>query len=237
MAKVARRLRRSMPRGEAEWLAASDPLAMLEVLRARASDRKVRLFAVGCCRLTLTDSAPERTLRAVEVAERFADGLADREELLRARSSAFHAVFKVQSRLWDEAVARGEQALRRTLTDEECGLYFAAETAHPHTPFRIGWLRHRLRWDGRLMRVAPAVLREVVGHPFDPPAIDSRWRTTGVAALARRIYDERSFGAMPDLADALEGAGCHDAEILGHCRGKGPHVRGCWVLDALLGRS
>ena len=80
-----------MPRPEAEWLACNDPHPMLEVMRARASNRKVRLFAVSCWRLTLTDLTPERSRHAVEIAERFAEGVASKVELLRARAKAFCA--------------------------------------------------------------------------------------------------------------------------------------------------
>ncbi len=58
-----------------------------------------------------------------------------------------------------------------------------------------------------------------------------------MAALARSIYDDRAFDRLPVLADALEDAGCTDAAILDHCRGPGPHVRGCWVVDLILGKS
>jgi hypothetical protein len=49
--------------------------------------------------------------------------------------------------------------------------------------------------------------------------------------MAQAIYDERRFGDLPILADALEDAGCNDARILSHCRDEQEHVRGCWVLD------
>jgi hypothetical protein len=58
-----------------------------------------------------------------------------------------------------------------------------------------------------------------------------------VATLARRTYDERDFAALPVLGDALEDAGCADPELLGHLRGPGPHVRGCWAVDLLLGKG
>jgi hypothetical protein len=58
-----------------------------------------------------------------------------------------------------------------------------------------------------------------------------------VARLARGIYDDRAFDRLPILADALEDAGCHDTAILDHCRQPGPHVRGCWVVDLLLGKE
>jgi hypothetical protein len=238
MSRTARRLRRTMPRTEAEWLACSDPLTMLEVLRAKASDRKVRLFAVGCCRLTLADSAPAPSRRAVEVAERFADGLAGREELLRARSMAFRAALEFQFKISEELRERGIWDFpRRNVSDEEVRHYFVAEAAHPHRPFGIGLLRHRLRWDHGLTEVAPHVIRDVLGNPFRPSMFDSCWQTRDVADLARAIYDGRDFGRMPDLADALQGAGCDDPEILRHCRGPGPHVRGCWVIDFILGKS
>jgi hypothetical protein len=57
------------------------------------------------------------------------------------------------------------------------------------------------------------------------------------AKLARSIYQEERFHDLPVLADALEEAGCTDADILAHCRQPGSHVRGCWVVDAILGKS
>ena len=63
------------------------------------------------------------------------------------------------------------------------------------------------------------------------------WRTTVVQALCRRMLDSRSFDVLPILADALQEAGCENADILDHCRGPGPHVRGCWVVDLVLGKA
>ncbi len=63
------------------------------------------------------------------------------------------------------------------------------------------------------------------------------WRTTIATAIASQMYDSREFGAMPVLADALQDAGCENADVLDHCRGPGPHVRGCWVVDLVLGKE
>jgi hypothetical protein len=68
-------------------------------------------------------------------------------------------------------------------------------------------------------------------------SIDPRWRTSDVLGLARAIYDDRAFERMPILADALMDAGCENEEIIGHCRGEGPHVRGCWVVDLVLDKK
>jgi hypothetical protein len=77
---------------------------------------------------------------------------------------------------------------------------------------------------------------ELVGpNPFRPVVFDPEWRSHTAVALAEGMYAARDFGAMPVLADALEEAGCDSADVLGHCRGPGPHVRGCWVLDHVLG--
>jgi hypothetical protein len=90
------------------------------------------------------------------------------------------------------------------------------------------------------LRVGTAILRDVFGNPFHPlPMIDASWLSWeggGIPRLARAIYDKRCFDQLPELADALERAGCDNTELLDHCRGSGPHVRGCWVLDALLGK-
>jgi hypothetical protein len=85
-----------------------------------------------------------------------------------------------------------------------------------------------------------SLLRDIVGNPFWTSNLDPLWLSWNggtVQQLARAIYDERRFDDLPVLADALEDAGCTDAAILNHCRGPGPHVRGCWVLDLLLGKS
>jgi hypothetical protein len=79
------------------------------------------------------------------------------------------------------------------------------------------------------------VIREIFGNPFRPVTISSSWLTAPVTELARAIYDKRRFGDMPILAEALAAAGCDNAEVLAHCRNPGSHVRGCWVLDLLLG--
>jgi len=87
-------------------------------------------------------------------------------------------------------------------------------------------------------RAAQAILlRDIFGNPFHPVAFDPAWRTEAVVGLARGAYEDRAFDRLPVLADALEDAGCADAAVLAHCRGPGPHVRGCWVVDLVLGKS
>lgn len=73
--------------------------------------------------------------------------------------------------------------------------------------------------------------------PATSPIFDSSWRIPAVVALAEAIYEDRAFDRLPTLADALEDAGCVNSDILKHCRGPGPHVRGCWVVDLILGKS
>lgn len=80
--------------------------------------------------------------------------------------------------------------------------------------------------------------REIFGNPFRPVSADSPRQTGVTLTLAGSIYENLDFGAMPILADALEEAGCEDAGVLEHCRDpKGVHVRGCWVVDLVLGKS
>jgi hypothetical protein len=85
------------------------------------------------------------------------------------------------------------------------------------------------------------VLRDLFGPlPFRPIIVAPFWLTWNdgtVPKVARRMYDKRKFDAMPTLAAALESAGCTNGDILRHCREPGEHVRGCWVVDLLLGKS
>jgi hypothetical protein len=82
-----------------------------------------------------------------------------------------------------------------------------------------------------------SLLPEIWGNPFLPASFSVAWRTNDAVALARQMYESRDFGAMPILADALQEAGCDNEDILAHCRGDGPHVRGCWVVDLVLGKE
>jgi hypothetical protein len=100
-----------------------------------------------------------------------------------------------------------------------------------------------LAWRPRLGVPAPVLcerLREVFGNPCLPAIDPSAWQADGdrtVVPLAQAIYEERAFDRMPILADALEDAGCTNEKLLGHLRGPGAHVRGCWAVDALLGKA
>jgi len=108
------------------------------------------------------------------------------------------------------------------------------------------WVRYMDAFDGWTVfgqagpdaRAAAArLIRDVAGNPFRPAAFDPRWRTADTVGLARGVYEDRASERMPILADALMDAGCEDEQIIGHCRGEGPHVRGCWVVDFVLGKE
>jgi hypothetical protein len=87
----------------------------------------------------------------------------------------------------------------------------------------------------RMLAGHAAVVRCVFGDPFRSAAFEPSWRTEAVVGLTRGILADEAYDRLPVLADALDDAGCDDAQVLGHLRGGGPHVRGCWVVDAVLG--
>jgi hypothetical protein len=226
---------------EAEWLTCSYPSAMLEYLRGKVSNRKLRLFAVACCRRVwkvLWTNEQE----AVEVAERFVDGLATEAELDN------------HSRLipWNYGATAAiavctPDAYRGTRACAEDASKVAAEEAAKNLSqrgrpkFGRKALQAAARSAEEIEWVAQAVLlREIIGNPFRTGTIDPSWLSWNdgtVPKMAQVIYEERRFEDLPVLADALEDAGCTDTAILNHCRAQGEHVRGCWVIDLLLGKS
>ena len=199
---------------EEEWLQCKNPWLMLQHLSScsrqieswatGAIDRKLRLFGAECCRLIWHEMG-EGCHRAVEAAERYAEGQAGSEALEIAR----------MARLGDLNAFR------------------AARLA-------AGWAITRDRVildlkDSRQKALAireTTLLREILGNPFRPVAFSPLWRTGTAVSLAQTMYESRDFGAMPILADALQDAGCDNADILDHCRNTNlTHVRGCWVVD------
>lgn len=101
--------------------------------------------------------------------------------------------------------------------------------------------KYGFAWDQNDEKAKCSIIRDIFYNPFRPlPTITPSlltWNDATIPKLAQQIYDERRFEDMPILADALIDAGCRDEEILSHCRSEGPHVKGCWVLDLLLGKS
>lgn len=215
---------------EARWLACADPRPMLDHIQPRTTERKLRLFLAACARL-VWDSMPVPEAReAVEVAERWADGLAADAERQRV-SERLYAIPGEHRR-----ATGGNWAT--ALRPEEVSAYFCAlvsvhRPSNSRLTSRPSWQRGATMGD-RL----PVLLRDVFGPlPFRAVAVDPSWLTSMVVALAIGIYEERAFERLPILADALQDAGCDDPDILGHCRGPGPHTRGCWVVDLLLGKK
>jgi hypothetical protein len=189
---------------EQEWLSCTDPAAMLEFLRGKASDRKLRLFAVACSRQHGWRMRQAPFQDAVEVAERIADGNGTLAELE---------------------------------THLAWGFPFPAAAADPTAGANAAAVSRR--WDVTPVKKADLV-RDLFGNPFRPAALSPEWlawKDGTVPKLAQAVYDGGRFTDLPILADALEDAGCTDAEILNHCRSGGEHVRGCWVVDLLLGKS
>jgi hypothetical protein len=204
---------------EAEWLAAEAPLAMMQFLRGKVSDRKLRLFAVACCRRHSHLLPDDPSCKLVDAAERFADGNVGKEELKAAWVVAWDAgMVDVRNGTWTP----GGQAARQVARDAAAsGAYEGAiEVAH-----------------AAASQSECQLFRCIFGNPFRPVTLNPAWRTSNVTALATAIYDDRAFDRLPILADALEDAGCDNSDLLSHCRQPGEHVRGCWVVDLVLGRE
>jgi hypothetical protein len=192
---------------------------MLEFLKGGASDRKLRLFSIASRRRVWQWLTDERSQRAVEVAERFADTDADTdlERHLVLQSEVMEA--------WETA---------------------GADWTLVYDPYR--WATEYSRWAATKATLPSqqaserhsqaALLRDIFGPlPFRAVPMNTSWPTPDVVALAQSMYDSRDFSQMQALTELLEVAGCGDREILGHCRGAGDHVRGCWLLDLLLGKE
>ncbi len=197
------------------WAECSDPALMLDHLKGRVSDRKLRLFAVACCRRVPHLLTKRRSQKAVDIAERYADGTANGDELeaigtrMRVREIRGHYG---PVAAWVVAPL-AELAARNTAWNAFCD--------------RDGMGEERHQAD---------LLRCVSGNPFRSATLAPAHCTDTVVALAQRMYESRDFSAMPILGDALQDAGC-DNDILNHCRAPDVHVRGCWVVDLVLGKG
>ena len=218
-----------------EWLACTDPLKMLAFIQGRASPRKLRLLACAFCH-RVYHLLPEESRVFLDLGERVAEGLVSTLELARLRvrmdSHPRHPVH----------LAAG--AARATV---EPFPFDAATRASSWACSAVGdaavksGVSKTEEGHGRAEAECQAdLVRDVVGNPFSWGRIDplvARWNNGTVSRMAKGIYEDRRFGDLPLLRDALLGTGCDDEGLLYHLRYPSPHVRGCWVLDLLLGKT
>jgi hypothetical protein len=195
----------------------------------------MRLFACHCCRRIWSLLTDERSRRAVEISEQYADGRTTRSELSAAHegaSGAATAATVTDYRMPGDAPALFATAAAVCASSRERianNAVSAASSAHTAV------VCARPGGGGKERRFQCELLHDIFGNPFRPVAFSPSWRTDTAVALARQMYGSRNFGAMPILADALQDAGCDNEDVLHHCRETtAAHVRGCWVVDGVL---
>jgi hypothetical protein len=243
------------PDAAAQWFTSESPYPLLDVLRGRPGRWPWRLIACALCRLVYHEHlADARSLLALAAAERFAVGLADGVELADAWGTALDAV--AEARWAEDEAARAADAARQAARNASTATVDAKDEAVRLTDRLVSARRAFLTAAEAAARCADesgdpeqvlppiwpvsppqyaAILRDVVGNPFQPFSFPPAWRTPTATRLAGGIVLARDFALLPILADALEDAGCSEPGVLGHCRQPGQHVAGCWVLRGLLG--
>lgn len=216
---------------ESEWLACGDPDEMFQFIDGWMSTRKLRLIVCACCRSVWHLLIDERSRTAVQVSEAFADGEVAKDALEEAYIAAREAK--------EQLLAGGTAWL-------EVRSAWAAQSA---AELDIAWVEwksaegKKYKWEERwwydLRLNACEVIRDII-DPFKRYTLDQSWLVThgaSAVAMAQSIYREHRFGELQALADVLEEVGCDDKCILYHCRSQTPHAKGCWAIDALLGRE
>lgn len=261
---------------EEEWLACDDARNMLLFmwLDKKASNRKMRLFACGCCR-RIDSALSQLNDLALELTEQYADDRATVEALGTAAQNAIASVYLNGATSISDFVRWSTEAVHaaayapelfksahydmmgysqepyhsfaravatKTLSANASLVFMRAaginDFDHPPATYKAPTFKKRWHEAAKPTDwIQCQLLRDIFGNPFRPVMVSPVWQMANVLALAQAIYEDRAFDRMPILADALEDAGCTNQEVLGHCRGPGPHVRGCWVLDLLLGKE
>jgi hypothetical protein len=225
---------------EAEWATCTEPLALWEFARDKISLRKYRLFTCACCRVAWEQIWPGRCRRAVLASERHAEGEITQQELLDARSEAYSVV---HDQTYRQRHRGPGQPPFMELADPF--LLAACDSAGYH-PADLNRAVQFLMRAGVDASGLAQLFRDVAGFAcfrsfnIDPAWLS--WRDNTIQDMAKATYDDLTecyfdYHRLAVLADALEEAGCTNEDVLAHLRGPGPHVRGCWVVDLLLGKE
>jgi hypothetical protein len=239
---------------ESQWFIEVDFLQHLRCVESQLSPRKLRLLAAGFCR-TRGVGENAALLAAVDAVERYADGVSSPAQIESARGESRRVAIRAYEEhvRWAEGGSRGVGPMVRPQV--AWAVAFAASTPLPldrlaellidfNTPINPNFERfpsrpHLRTSDPPLLGIdLRPVIWDVAGNPFARVWFDPSWLTSTAIGVARQIYQSGDFSAMPILADALQDADCDNDDILNHCRDpQAAHVRGCWVVDGLLGKS
>ncbi|MCI0465045.1 MAG: hypothetical protein L0Z62_49625 [Gemmataceae bacterium] len=235
-----------------DWPAGQSVGRLLQRIERDIGPRRMRLLAVAFC-ARIAHLLPDDACRAwLEVARRYADGQARRTDLVPVHDAA--------ERRYDRSCGRWKTPRQRATTwalravrwaTHPTQLYYAQSAANDaaeaandfanaDTPDPAGYLEADLVEHPAECAAQLQIIRDVLGWPLVPAGSVECWRAwegAEVLRLARTIYQEQRFEAMPLLGEALAAAGCTDAAILAHARQPGEHVRGCWLLDLVLGKE
>jgi len=243
---------------EPQWLAEPLLVEMTDFIADEGSERKLRLFTHACCQRIGHLLVDPRSKAALAALARYADSECDRSELGACCDGALSAKRAIEEPLcWDGCLHTTAESLAASAICYASSPSYdgafrkpyyhnstvtAAANAALVATGSVAYAQAQSRSDSESAQGTEAVvqsllLRDIFGNPFRPVSVDLSWLTSTVLQLASGIYADRAFDRMPILADALQDAGCDSAEVLEHCRGPGPHVRGCFVVDLLLGKE
>ena len=225
---------------EAEWDSETSSGRMIEQIRRsirlspRVRARKCRLAALAMLREFLAGETVPGLAGVMDAVERWCDEQGSLAEVNRAAAAAT-ANFPVRSD--DDTNWRPVVGYLESYDDAVClrGIASSTQLAQEH---RMAISTRTIAPLVPFVAVQCRIIREVFGNLFRPVTFSPDWRTDTALSLARQMYESREFSAMPILADALQDAGCNDEHILTHCRDASQiHVRGCWVVDMVLGKA
>lgn len=223
---------------EKEWRASADGDALVRYWGSKFTERTARLLMLACCQRVRRYFRHEALASALQRLEKHCANPDKPNEPFEgdAARRAYRACNRIASgRVRDpgRGVAFGVLAAvePNSIAEEleEDFEFLTYSCVHD--------IAHSLSDEHEAECAAQAdIVRDILGNVFRPVTFDPAWRTTDAVALARQMYKTQKFAGMPILADALQEAGCEDEQVLAHCRDTAlAHVRGCWVLDAVLG--
>ncbi|MFO0848768.1 MAG: hypothetical protein U0871_09470 [Gemmataceae bacterium] len=189
---------------------------MLAHIKNLASERQIRLLAIAIARLRWQE-LPTELRSVIEFATLLADGLASEGDRLRYVKTAYAKAMMANPNHFP-----AYSAVLKTVGCWRPGMDVSVTPAWEIARYGTANLQ-------------PAIIRDIFGNPFKNIVFDRSWITSDVANLASDIYDNNNFNLLPILGESLQKAGCNDRDIIHHCLDRNTHVRGCWVVDNILG--